>query len=68
MSAGEAAFLVEVVENGGVDGNEFLQGWRPSETEHGSLSSSKRQVRIFCSIVQPATCLNFVPVSGQFHY
>ncbi len=57
MSAGEAALLIEVVENRGVDEIEFLQRSHAPEPLHGSLSSSKWQVRIFCSIDQPATCL-----------
>jgi len=37
-----------------MNGDEFLQGSRSSEAEHGSLSSSKWQVRILSSIVKPA--------------
>ena len=48
------AFLIKMVVNGGVDGNEFLQTSHLSEAEHGPLSSSKRKVRVLGSVVQPA--------------
>jgi hypothetical protein len=59
MSAREAAFLFKLVENGSVDGDEFLQGSHAPEPLHGSLSSSKQQTGIFWSTVQPAT--SFLP-------
>jgi len=43
-SAGEAAFLVEMVEDGGVDRGEFLQASHAPKPQHRSLSSSERQV------------------------
>jgi len=59
--------LVEMVVNRGVDGDELLQTSRSSEAEHGSLSSSKRQVRILGSIVQPTTCLLAICVADDLH-
>ena len=44
ISAGEAAFLVEVVVDGRVDGGELLQTSHAPESLHGTFSSSKRQV------------------------
>ena len=51
----EVAFLVEVIVNWRMDGRELLQGSKSPEPQHRSLSSSKQQVWILCSIVQPAT-------------
>lgn len=60
VPAGEAAFLVEVVMDRGVDGGEFLQGSTAPEPEHRPLPSSEWQVRVLCSMVHPAT--GFLPV------
>ena len=58
----EVAFLIEMVENSGLDGGELLQTSHAPEAEHGSLSSSERQVRVFGSIVEPAAGL--LPICG----
>jgi hypothetical protein len=47
--------LVETNVDGSVDGGEFLQTSHAPETEHGPLSSPRRQVRIFSPVVQAAT-------------
>ena len=52
---GEAALLVEMVEDGRVDGDEFLQTSHAPEALHGPFSSSERQMRILNPIVQPTT-------------
>jgi len=38
--------MVEMVEDGGVDGGESLQTSHAPKAGHGALSSSKRQVRM----------------------
>jgi len=43
-STGEAAFLVEMVIDGSVNGYEFLQTSHTPETQHRPLSPSKRQM------------------------
>lgn len=40
-SAGETAFLVEMVRDGGVDGGELLKTSHPPKTEHRPLPSSE---------------------------
>ena len=50
------SFLVEMVVDRGVDGDEFLQTSRSAEAQRGARSSSKRQVGILGAIVFPATC------------
>ena len=47
--------LVEVVVDRGMGGGEFLQGLYVSEPRHRALPSSERLVRIFRSVVEPAT-------------
>jgi hypothetical protein len=54
---GEAAFLVEVVEDGRVNGCELLQRSHAPEAEHGPFTFSKRLVRIFRTIVGPTADL-----------
>jgi hypothetical protein len=51
----EAAFLLEVVVNRGVDSGAFLQISHLSKAEHRTFTSSKRQVEILRSVIQPAT-------------
>lgn len=51
--------MIEVIVDGGVNSGECLQTSHAPEAEHGPFSSSKRQVRILCSIVQPTT--GFLP-------
>ena len=48
---------IEVVVDGRMNGDEFLQASHPPETEHGVFSSPKRQMRILRPIVQPAAGL-----------
>ena len=54
VPAGEAAFLVEVIVDGRMDGGEGLQTSHSSEPEHRSLSSSQWQMRVLGAIVQPS--------------
>lgn len=49
----EVSVLVEVVEHGGVNGNEFLQTSHPPEALHCTLSSPERPVRILNAVVEP---------------
>ena len=42
FAAVEVTFLIEMIVNGGMDGDKFLQTSRLSETLHRSLSSSQR--------------------------
>ncbi len=58
---GEGAFLVEVVEDRGVDGSELLQCSHAPEAEHRPLTPSKWLVRILRTIVRPTT--GFLPVA-----
>jgi hypothetical protein len=53
VSFGKAAVLVEVVENGGMDGDEFLQTSHSPKALHRPFSSSERQMRALTSVVQP---------------
>ena len=52
--------MIEVIVDGGMNSGEFLQTSHAPKAEHGPFSSSKRQVPILCSIVQPTT--GFLPV------
>ncbi len=52
--------MIDVIVGKDVISGEFLQTSHAPEAEHGPFSSSKRQVRILCSIVQPTT--GFLPV------
>lgn len=49
--------MVEVVEDGGVNGGEFLQTSHPPKPQHRPLSSSKWLMGILCSVVSPPACL-----------
>lgn len=53
VPAGEVAFVVEEVVDGGTNGGELLQTPHAPEPEHRSFSSSKRQVRVLDPIVEP---------------
>jgi hypothetical protein len=66
-SGAEASFRVEKVEDRGVDGGDFLQTSQPSEALHCPLPSSKWQMRILGTIVQPATCFLSVCVADFLH-
>ena len=46
---------------------EFLYTSHLSETEHGPLSSSERQVRILHAIVQPAPGFPFRRIANNLH-
>ena len=59
----EAALLVEVVVDGGVDGGELLQTSHPPEAQHRPLPSSEWQVRILRPVVEPAAGL--LPVGAR---
>ena len=67
VSAVEVAFLVEMIVDRRVEGDEFLQCSHSSEAQHGALSSSKRQVRILGPIVQPAAGFLFVHIADDLH-
>ena len=49
------AFLIEVVVDRRMDGREFLQTSHLSEALHGPFSSSKQQMGILHSVIQPTT-------------
>jgi hypothetical protein len=61
ISAVARALLVEMDADGGMNGDEFLQTSHPAEPLHGSLSPSKRLVRILSPVVQPTA--GFLSVS-----
>ena len=63
----EVAFLIEMVVDRGLDGNEFLQTSHTPETEHCSLSSSKREVRILCPVIFPAAHRLFISIADNLH-
>ncbi|GJL89843.1 MAG: hypothetical protein DHS20C03_35520 [Minwuia thermotolerans] len=50
---GEMAIEVELVVNGGVNGDEFLKRSVASEPLHGSFPLSERLMGIFRPVVQP---------------
>ena len=61
-------FLIEMVVDRGVDGDEFLQTSHAPEAEHRTLPSSKRQVGILGPVVQPTTKLEFFnSIGGGFN-
>ena len=61
------ALLVEVVMEGRINGDGFLQTSHLPKPEHGPFSSSKTQVRILSAIVQPAARFLFRYVSNVLH-
>jgi len=61
------AFLVEVVVDGGVNGGKFLQTSHLPETKHCPFSSSYREMRILCPIVEPAACFLEIGVANDLH-
>ena len=67
FSAVEVAFLVEMIVDRRVDGNEFLRCSRSSEAEHSAFTSSKRQVGIVSPIVYPAARFLPIRVTNNFH-
>jgi hypothetical protein len=50
-----------------MNGDEFLQTSHTPETEHRSLSSSKREVRILCPVILPTAYLLFINVADHLH-
>ena len=60
------ALLVEVVVDGGVNGD-FLQTLHLPKAQHGPLSSSKWQVWILSPIVEPATGFLARRITNDFH-
>ncbi len=50
-----------------MNGDEFLQSLRSAEPKHCSFSSSKRQVRILRSIVEPATSFLLFSIADDLH-
>jgi len=44
-------FLVEVIANRGMYGDKLLKGFLSAKALHRILSSSKRQVRVFPSVI-----------------
>lgn len=63
-SSTELAIEVEVIVDDGVNGDEFLQGNRPSESLHGPLSSPERLMGILGPVVQPS-CSILPPPEAQ---
>ena len=67
FSVGEVAFGIEMVVNRSVHGSEFLQRLHLPKSQHRSLSSSERQVRILRSIVQPTAHLTAFQIAQFAH-
>jgi hypothetical protein len=67
VSAVERAFLIEMVVDGGMNSDEFLQTSDAAEPLHGSLPSSKRKVGILSPIVQPAASFLLVGIASFLH-
>jgi hypothetical protein len=67
VSAAERAHLIELVVDGGVSGDEFLQTSHAAEPLHGPLSSSEWQVRILRPIVHPAAGFLLVGIANILH-
>jgi hypothetical protein len=61
------SFLIEVIVDGRVNGGEFLQTSHLPKPQHGTLSSSKRKVRIFNAVVKPPALLLFLSISYVSH-
>ena len=61
------SFLIEVVMDRGVDGDEYLQGSHPPETKHGPFPPSKWLVSILGSIVDPAAGFLFFGAANDRH-
>jgi hypothetical protein len=67
IALGEASVLIEVVVNGSVDSNEFLQGLHAPEADHCPLSSSEWLMRILGPIVEPEASFLFVGAANDLH-
>ena len=61
LSAVEGALIVEMVEDGSVDGSELLQCSHPPAAKHCPFPPSERLVRILRTVVGPAA--SFLPVA-----
>jgi len=59
--------VIEMIVDGGMDRGELLKTSHSPEAEHRPLSSSEREVRVFCSVIEMATDLLAVNVSDVFH-
>ena len=60
ISLGEIALLVEVVEDGRVDGGELLKTSHAPEALHRAFSSSEGEMGVLHSVVQPSACCLFL--------
>ena len=67
VAAVEVAVLVEVVVKRGMDGSELLKCLHVPELRHRPLSSSKRLMRVFGPVVEPATALLSAGVTDHLH-
>jgi hypothetical protein len=63
VPAVERALLIEMVVDGGMNGDEFLQTLHAAEPLHDSLRSSKQKVGILSPIVQPAASFLIVCIA-----
>ena len=61
------AIEVEVIVKRSMGRSEFLQVAHPSKSRHRPLSSPKRQMTVFDSVVEMTTDLLAVPVSNLLH-
>ena len=59
--------MIEVLAYEGVEGDNFLQAVHLSEAQYSSFPASKWQVRVFRSVIHPATRLLSIGVSYLFH-
>ena len=66
FAANEMTFGVEGVVNGGVGGEKSLGGWLGFETQHLSLSSSNRQVRVLHPIVLSQSAWSMALLKTEF--
>jgi len=67
IALGKASVLIEMVVNGSVDSNEFLQGSHAPEANHCTFSSSEWLIRILGLIVTPAARFLPIRVANNFY-
>jgi len=67
VSTVEVAFLVEMILDRAVDGDELLQTSHSAEALHRLFPSSKRQMRILGSVVEPAAGFLPVKIADDLH-
>ena len=67
IALGEASVLIEMVMNGSVDSDEFLQGSHAPEADHCPFSSSRWLMCILGPIVEPAASFLFVSAADDLH-